>query len=232
MHRKRTFWSRHNAATFVFDLEATRAPSDTASIDPDAPPGITINDLRHLFAYNPESGRLTWRVARPGIEPGQDAGTLVGRYRVLSVNGVKVSASRAVMAMTTGQWPKDRVRFSNGDPTDLSMANLTGRKIVERPREYHARRELRRVNKAVYAHIDANPDLKRQFYHQSDHQQQQRLINEVRNYLRSTKPQHFPTEHLLPRGRPRTADPMTRMAQEAAKQQRRRLKRRLKNAGA
>lgn len=232
MPRLRLAWTRHTTRDFAVGIEATNSPTADPTIDPDAPPGVTINDLRDMFDYDADSGDLTWRVDRPGVERGRSAGTFVGKYLVLSVNGVKVSASRAIMAMMTGQWPRERVRFANGNPADLSFDNLTGRKTSPtETRETIARRELRRVNKAAFEHIRSDPARRRAFEN-SDDREQQKMIAEARDYLRAMKPQHFPTEHILPRGRPRTLTLPERMAREAAKQQRRRARRKLKHAGA
>lgn len=86
----------------------------------------SVEKLRELFAYDPKSGVLTWRVSRGRVRPGVIAGeqTKLG-YRVLRVDGVRFSCHRAIYKMAHGVDPGSYdVDHINGNPSDNRIENL------------------------------------------------------------------------------------------------------------
>lgn len=83
---------------------------------------VTIDRLRHLIDYNPETGEFTKRPKK--------IGSIVGKARhkfwMLYIEGVQYSAHRVAWFWMTGQWPPNSVVVDhiNGDATDNRWANL------------------------------------------------------------------------------------------------------------
>lgn len=97
-----------------------------------------------LLHYEPETGRLFWKIRAPDLYPadgehsaeyrakrwnsrraGKQAFTHVREdgYRYGSVMGYTVAAHRIILAMAEGKWP-DQVDHINGDRTDDRLCNL------------------------------------------------------------------------------------------------------------
>lgn len=104
----------------------------------------SVDDLRLLLRYEPETGRLFWRerpeyfFARPHQAAswnrryaGREAitATLKGRagersYRVGTMMGRTVAAHHVAFVMTYGRLPSGQIDHINGDKTDNRSANL------------------------------------------------------------------------------------------------------------
>lgn len=100
---------------------------------------LTVEDLRELLAYDPETGLFTWlsRTAKhcaselsakrwnvrfagkPAFTTPHSAGYLEAR-----VLWTAVLAHRAAWAMHYGVWPSDQIDHINGDRTDNRIVNL------------------------------------------------------------------------------------------------------------
>ncbi|GAA0005555.1 HNH endonuclease [Bradyrhizobium diazoefficiens] len=80
----------------------------------------SIERLREVLAYAPETGRLTWKVAlSPRVIVGADAGGNCGRgYIRVCVDGARMPAHHVIWAMETGPWPAEEV-----DHEDLNKGN-------------------------------------------------------------------------------------------------------------
>lgn len=91
---------------------------------------ITANEIRELLDYDPETGALTWRVARAGAgEAGTPAGQITHKgYLRICVNRKNHYAHRLAWLMATGEWPSGQIDHVNGDRTDNRFENL---RVVE-----------------------------------------------------------------------------------------------------
>lgn len=87
---------------------------------------MTIEVLREMFVYNPETGELFRRVnsrARPNMLV--PSGSLSGTgYLTAWVKTANVTVHRIAWALTHGAWPMEIVDHINGVKTDNRIANL------------------------------------------------------------------------------------------------------------
>jgi hypothetical protein len=85
---------------------------------------LTAEELGKLFAYDPVSGSLTWRVAacRGRIQPG----TPIGKQTLLRHNGKRVCyvALRVAWCLHYGAWPEGTLFLYNGNPKDRRIKNI------------------------------------------------------------------------------------------------------------
>lgn len=112
----------------------------------------SIERLREVLAYAPETGKLTWRIRVSNrIEVGDEAGHPQRGYIYVRIDGVLLPAHCVIFAVVTGRWPEpevdheDRCRSNNRwsnlreanesqNRTNSSRPNLTGFKGVNRSR--------------------------------------------------------------------------------------------------
>lgn len=78
-----------------------------------------------LFVYDPLTGALTWRVARPGKRVGAQAGS-VGKkgYRRIKHAGKSFTTSRVIFMMVTGREPVGEVDHRDLDKGNERWGNL------------------------------------------------------------------------------------------------------------
>ena len=87
---------------------------------------LTIERLKELLTYNPETGLFTWNVDRGGrAKKGSKAGALShSGYVYISIDRKTVLAHRIAWMMVHGEMPDKHVDHINGDRTDNRIANL------------------------------------------------------------------------------------------------------------
>jgi hypothetical protein len=94
---------------------------------------LTADELGKLFAYDPETGSLTWRVAacRGTIQPGTPIGKQIllrhdGKQILLRHDGKRVCyvALRVAWCLHHGAWPDGTLFLYNGNPKDRSIKNI------------------------------------------------------------------------------------------------------------
>ena len=86
---------------------------------------LTVEYLREVLDYNPETGIFTWRVARSGVKFGGVAGTLTLKgYCQIGLSAKLYLAHRLAWLYVNGSFPKSILDHVNGDRTDNRIANL------------------------------------------------------------------------------------------------------------
>lgn len=99
-----------------------------------------VEELRKLFRYDPETGKLYWKVSRPNVrgKAGDKAGNLDGKYLRVKVKGRSYLVHRIIWAIVKGYWPRSVL-----DHRDLNKLNNR----IENLRE--ATKSQNRVNSGV-----------------------------------------------------------------------------------
>lgn len=86
---------------------------------------VTVDRLRELFAYDPDTGILTRRVSISNGLAGSVAGTPGKRgHMTVSVDRKLLYVHRIIWAMQTGAWPEFEVDHRDTDPTNNRWTNL------------------------------------------------------------------------------------------------------------
>lgn len=87
---------------------------------------LTVERLRELLDYDPETGVFTWRCRRANRPfEGRIAGSTHKRgYVVLKIEGKSVLAHRAAWAHYYGAWPEHDLDHQDTDKTNQRISNL------------------------------------------------------------------------------------------------------------
>lgn len=92
-------------------------------------PALTAERARALLIYNPETGALNWRVARPGTLSGALAGTRTSEgYTQVEIDYRLYKAHRVIWLIMTGKWPTHQVDHRNGMRADNRWKNCERRR--------------------------------------------------------------------------------------------------------
>jgi hypothetical protein len=87
---------------------------------------LTVERLRELLEYTPETGVFLWRAnRRGGAKAGEVAGIIHAKgYRFVKLDGERYSAHRLAWLYMTGHWPAECVDHINRERDDNRFANL------------------------------------------------------------------------------------------------------------
>jgi len=91
------------------------------------PYSITIDRVRELLRYNPETGIFLWNAKsspKSPFLPGSQAGGISGRYVSIMIDGRRYAAHRLAWLLITGEWPKEEIDHKNRNTTDNRFSNL------------------------------------------------------------------------------------------------------------
>lgn len=86
---------------------------------------LSATTARKLIHYDARTGEITWNVDRGPVKMGDEAGTVRhdGRVTVI-VNGKTWLANRLIWLLQTGEHPKTRLAFKDGNPQNLRWSNI------------------------------------------------------------------------------------------------------------
>lgn len=89
--------------------------------------GLTVEFVRACFTYDPDTGKLFWKVdssGRRGAKIGDEAGDYSKHYPRVQVFGRMFSIHRIAWAAHYGRWPDGFIDHINGDGADNRISNL------------------------------------------------------------------------------------------------------------
>jgi len=87
---------------------------------------LTAEEARRLFDYDPDTGRLIWRVTLCNrAVSGRVASTKNDSgYLMVKVQGRAYRQHRVAWLIMTGSWPAEEIDHINGDRSDNRLCNL------------------------------------------------------------------------------------------------------------
>lgn len=87
--------------------------------------GLTVEQVKDVLTYDPETGHFHWRVDRSNVRAGSVAGSRISLgYTLIRLYDRQVLAHRLAWFYVYGRWPEDQVDHINGDRSDNSLKNL------------------------------------------------------------------------------------------------------------
>jgi hypothetical protein len=124
-------------------------------------PNLTHERVREVLDYNPATGVFVWKVSlSKNVKAGSEAGggAKGAGYRYVTVDGVEIPAARLAWFYMTGEWPRTRVQFADGDKTNLCYGNLVLSKGIHGEFDFQTRE-----GKTAYlrAYRKANPEVEK-----------------------------------------------------------------------
>lgn len=109
---------------------------------------MTFEEVDSALSYDPETGKLWWRVkTAKKVMVGMEAGCVKTtrtdpktgekvQYRYVSVNGNSVPAARIAWLLHYGSWPASKILFDDGNPLNLKAENLRMANTVSTVHDY------------------------------------------------------------------------------------------------
>lgn len=84
----------------------------------------SVERVRELFSYDPETGSITWAKRRFGVKFGSEAGTEHNGYKRVKVDSKLILAHRLAWAIHYGEWPHEELDHINRNRSDNRIRNL------------------------------------------------------------------------------------------------------------
>lgn len=85
----------------------------------------TIDRLKQMFRYEPDSGDIFWIEKGKGKIKKQAAGTTeLGGYKGIMIDGKRIRSHRIAWALFYGEWPEDQIDHINRIKSDNRIENL------------------------------------------------------------------------------------------------------------
>ena len=78
---------------------------------------LSIDRVRELLDYDPESGEFKWKPRPAGHRRASG-------YVSITIDGIEVKAHQLAWFITHGEWPKTMIDHINGNTSDNRIANL------------------------------------------------------------------------------------------------------------
>lgn len=113
----------------------------------------TYEQATALFAYEPDTGRLLWRVARsPRVKVGDEAGCGATKngHRTVWFNGRSEMVARVAWLIQTGSWPTLEVIHLDGDSSNNKWLNLEEVTRADLARHINRKGSSKAGHKGVY----------------------------------------------------------------------------------
>lgn len=114
---------------------------------------LTVERLKALMAYDPETGDFTY-IAAPRSHSevlGKVAGCLqVEGYHVCKIDGIAYRAHRLAWLFMTGEWPAGQIDHRNGIRNDNRWANLRPASLAENARNARVKKTSKSGVKGVW----------------------------------------------------------------------------------
>lgn len=115
---------------------------------------ITVERLREVLDYDPETGILRWRISTSRrVRAGMVAGSLNHGYRRIAIDRCVYLTHRIAWLYMTGAWPKDQIDHKNGVRDDNRFLNLREASNAE---NQHNQRHARRDNRTGLLGVSTN----------------------------------------------------------------------------
>ena len=88
-------------------------------------PSMDFATAASLFRYDPETGKIFWRISVPRRRIGDEAGSVYSTgYRVIRYKGNVFMAHRLAWLLHHGEAPPNLIDHINGDTCDNRISNL------------------------------------------------------------------------------------------------------------
>lgn len=110
----------------------------------------TVDRLREVLSFDPETGDIRWRQPGPKRRVGRVAGTEINGYRAIGIDGTILLAHRIAWALMTGEWPTMEIDHVDGNRSNNRWANLRQATRTENAQNLHG---VRRNNTSGYTGV-------------------------------------------------------------------------------